>query len=141
MGIIVDTCHQCGIQFKKNGNLTIRDGKAFHLNCAEKYIRKQKIENYLNEYPFLNENQIDNIISSNHNEELDKFNVHDWIILLDLNYQETTIFGFDTKDEVDQFIIEYYRDRMEPNSNINTIFYQKKEWTYSIDINVTLSPA
>lgn len=143
MGIIADTCHDCGVQFKKNGQLTIRDGKAFHLNCAEHYTRKQEIKKYSNEYPFLNEEQINNIISSNHNHqnELNKFNIHDWIILLDLSHQETTVLGVDTKNEVEQFIIEHYRDRIEPNSNINAIFYQKKKYTYSIDMTVDLSAA
>ena len=142
MAIIADSCHHCSKKFKQNEHITIRDEKVFHTHCSQHYVRKQNIKKYKEKFSFLNERQIDNIVSTNHNheKEFDKFNKYDWIVLLSLNIQEITVEGYDTKTQVEQFIVSHYKERIDANCEIDSLFYKKELYNYSIDINVTVHP-
>lgn len=141
---LATVCNQCSIGFKENDRITIKDGKAMHVDCAPEYVRIKNINEYLEKYPFLNESEIDRIIytSVNIKEEFDKFDIYDWVVLVTLgsNEEEITISGFDTEEEVKEFIKNHYSEQSEQMASIHAVFYQHQQYDYNIEMTVSLSP-
>lgn len=142
---LATVCNQCNVGFKESDRITIKDGKAMHLDCAPEYDRIKNNKIYIERYPFLSESVIDKIIytSINISEEFDKFDIYDWIILISLgsNEEEIIIQGFDTQEQVAQFIKTHYSNPdHEQFARIHSIYYQHQKYEHSVEMTVSLSP-
>lgn len=134
---MMNKCWWCVETFKDDDRVICEGSKLYHQRCLDERDSKNELKPYEEKYPYLSQHHIEAIM----NEDKQYFDVIDnnnWIVILEGSTStEVDLHGFKTKEELKNYIKEFYSEN-EGGWSIEAIYNCGLRYFHRIEVNVSL---